>query len=198
MIPASPFISRRVHRYYMHLHVLLTFLLTVLLSVSVRATSQAEHGQQDYKGTFEQQTVMASSASKNVLKGPLAFFSNQPLTGFMRNGYCEVPLSDFGNHSVASTSVPNFPLHQTILTQHTGEVTEEFLDFSAARGNDLRMAGLKGGCKWCLCASRWREAFDARKGDDDKIVPKVFMSATHEKALDKINMDELKKFAAKE
>ena len=38
------------------------------------------------------------------------------------------------------------------------EVTEEFLDFTASRGNDLRIAGLKGGCRWCLCASRWYEA----------------------------------------
>lgn len=52
------------------------------------------------------------------------------------------------------------------------ELTEEFLTFSAQQGNDLRQIGLKGGCKWCLCASRWREAFEARKGDDDKVVPR--------------------------
>lgn len=51
-------------------------------------------------------------------------------------------------------------------------VTDDFLSFSAARGNDLRTIGLKGGCKWCLCASRWKEAFDARKSDNDSIVPK--------------------------
>lgn len=52
-------------------------------------------------------------------------------------------------------------------------VTEQFLDFSASRGNDLRkQAGLKGGQKWCLCANRWKEAFDARKGDEDPVVPK--------------------------
>ena len=54
----------------------------------------------------------------------------------------------------------------------TAEVTEEFLTFSAQQGNDLRQIGLKGGCKWCLCASRWREAFEARKGDDDRVVPR--------------------------
>jgi len=51
-------------------------------------------------------------------------------------------------------------------------VTDEFLDFSASRGNDLRKIGLTGGCKWCLCTSRWKEAVDARKGDDDPVVPK--------------------------
>ena len=80
--------------------------------------------------------------------------SQQPLTGYMRTGYCEVPASDFGNHSVA------------------GIMTNEFLDFSASRGNDLRTVGLTEGCKWCLCASRWKEAFLARRGDDDRVVPR--------------------------
>lgn len=119
------------------------------------------------------------------------------MTGFMRNGYCEVPASDFGNHSVAA------------------EVTEEFLTFSAKQGNDLRSIGLKGGCKWCLCATRWKEAYEARGREGDKIVPKsvqsisdwgvrsllttdcrVFLNATNEKAFNKITLDELKQFAA--
>lgn len=89
-----------------------------------------------------------------VFKKPLALHSTSPMTGYLRNGYCEVPASDMGNHSVAA------------------EVTEEFLTFSANQGNDLRQVGLKGGCKWCLCASRWKEAFDARGREGDKIVPK--------------------------
>ncbi|KAI4845189.1 hypothetical protein E4T44_05755 [Aureobasidium sp. EXF-8845] len=101
----------------------------------------------------------------------------RPMTGFMRNGYCEVPASDAGNHSIAA------------------EVTDEFLKFSAERGNDLRQIGLKGGCKWCLCVSRWKEAFDARGKEGDKIVPKIFLNATNEKALDKVSLDDLKKFA---
>lgn len=77
------------------------------------------------------------SKSLNVFKQPLALHSTQPMTGFLRNGYCEVPASDYGNHSVAA------------------EVTDEFLDFSAKQGNDLRpIPGMKGGCKWCLCATR--------------------------------------------
>ncbi|KAF2091208.1 hypothetical protein K490DRAFT_71430 [Saccharata proteae CBS 121410] len=117
-------------------------------------------------------------ASLNVFKQPLAIHSTKPMTGFMRNGYCEVPPEDFGNHSVAA------------------EVTEEFLDFSAKRGNNLRDAGLTGGCKWCLCVSRWKEALDARKNDQDAVVPKVFLNATNVKALDKVDLDDLKKFAA--
>lgn len=99
-------------------------------------------------------TVHRQSSIETVFKNPLAFLSSNPMTGYMRNGYCEVPPSDFGNHSVAA------------------EVTEEFLDYTAKQGNDLRIAGLKGGCKWCLCASRWREAFMARKNDSDPVVPK--------------------------
>ncbi|KJX94624.1 hypothetical protein TI39_contig4173g00025 [Zymoseptoria brevis] len=120
------------------------------------------------------------SKSLNVFKQPLSLHSTSPMTGFLRNGYCEVPSSDFGNHAVAA------------------EVTEEFLTFSAAQGNDLRVIpGMKAGCKWCLCASRWLEAFEARgrEKDGDKIVPKVWLKATNEKALGKINLEDLKAFA---
>ncbi|QIW97553.1 hypothetical protein AMS68_003071 [Peltaster fructicola] len=123
------------------------------------------------------------SKSLNIFKQPLALHSTSPMTGFLRNGYCEVPPSDYGNHAVAA------------------EVTDEFLEFSARQGNDLRgIPGMKGGCKWCLCVTRWKEAFDARKSDPagDKIVPKVFLNATNEKALNKVTVDDLKLFSAKE
>lgn len=57
-------------------------------------------------------------------------------------------------------------------TTTIGLLTREFLDFSASRGNNLRSIGLEPGCKWCLCTARWKEAADARKGDDDPVVPK--------------------------
>ncbi|KAI9806438.1 MAG: hypothetical protein M1833_003625 [Piccolia ochrophora] len=119
-----------------------------------------------------------SSRSLNVLSKPLGLFSKSPMTGFYRNGYCDVGPEDVGNHSVAA------------------EVTNEFLEFSASRGNDLRTIGLTGGCKWCLCASRWKEAMEARKDDKDPVVPKIFLHATHQRALDKVKMEDLKKFAA--
>lgn len=116
----------------------------------------------------------------------------------------------------------------------SAEVTDEFLDFTASRGNDLRTVGLTGGCKWCLCVSRWMEALAARKNDQDAVVPKsvsphlpspfpsegrsglltvdgwfetclltsrlcltrVFLNATHEKALEKVDLADLQKFAA--
>ena len=53
-----------------------------------------------------------------------------------------------------------------------GQLTKEFLDFSASRGNNLRDIGLEPGCKWCLCTARWKEAMEAAKGSDDPVVPK--------------------------
>ena len=89
-----------------------------------------------------------------VYKKPLGLFSQNPVTGFYRDGYCRVGPEDTGNHAVAA------------------QVTDEFLDFTASRGNDLRSAGITAGCKWCLCSNRWKEAMQAAKGPDDPVVPK--------------------------
>ena len=79
-----------------------------------------------------------------------------------------------------------------------GIVSEEFLDYSASQGNDLRVVGLTEGCKWCLCTSRWLEAFQAYTDGkiSEKGVPKVDLTATHESALSKVDMDTFKRFAA--
>ncbi|KAI4159020.1 MAG: hypothetical protein L6R39_000445 [Caloplaca ligustica] len=120
-----------------------------------------------------------SNHNLNVLKKPLALFSQSPMTGFYRDGYCRVGPEDTGNHAVA------------------GVLTKEFLDFTASRGNNLRQIGLEPGCKWCLCTTRWKEAMEAAKGKDDPVVPKVFLHATHESALENgVTMDALRKFAA--
>ena len=78
-------------------------------------------------------------------------------------------------------------------------MTEEFLEFSKSRGNDLttpmpqwNFPGLKPGDRWCLCAPRWLEAYKAGKA------PKVKLEATHEKTLDVVDMDMLLEFAVKE
>ncbi|PMD61591.1 uncharacterized protein K444DRAFT_652262 [Hyaloscypha bicolor E] len=127
---------------------------------------------------------MAGKAHKslNVFKKPLGLFSKEPMTGFYGNGYCDVGPDDTGNHSVAAT------------------LTDPFLDFTASRGNNLRSIGLTVGCKWCLCARRWKEAFDHASQQTDQasesVVPKVHLHATSEKALDVVNMKDLKKYAA--
>ena len=116
--------------------------------------------------------------SRNVLGLPLESCSHSPLTGFFRNGCCDTAREDTASHTVCIVS------------------TEEFLAFSKSVGNDLStpapqygFAGLKPGDRWCLCAPRWREAFEAGK------MPRVVLRATHEGALEYCALDDLKRFA---
>ncbi|KAI0506391.1 hypothetical protein F5B22DRAFT_624133 [Xylaria bambusicola] len=121
-----------------------------------------------------------ASGSLNVFKQPLKMFSQQPVTGYFRDGYCRTGGdTDPGNHAVA------------------GIVTDEFLDFSASRGNDLRTIGLKGGCRWCLCTARWLEAYQAyRSGKVTNLgVPRVDLDATEDTALGMVDMNTFRQFA---
>lgn len=118
--------------------------------------------------------------SRNVLGGPLQACSFDPLTGFERTGCCDAGPDDVGQHTVCA------------------RVTEEFLAFSLARGNDLvtpqpqwRFAGLKPGDRWCLCASRWLEAWQAG------VAPPVVLEATHEAALRVVPLEALRSCAWK-
>lgn len=118
--------------------------------------------------------------ARNVLGGELATCSRAPLTGFFRNGCCDTGPDDFGSHTVCA------------------HVTREFLEFSQSRGNDLStpspasgFAGLKPGDRWCLCAARWKEAFDAG------VAPAVVLEATHEAALDVVDLEALKAHAVR-
>jgi uncharacterized protein (DUF2237 family) len=115
---------------------------------------------------------------KNVLGGPLATCSDQPRTGFYRDGCCNVGADDLGVHSVCVS------------------VTADFLAFSASRGNDLStplpeygFPGLQPGDRWCLCAARWVEALKAG------VAPRLVLAATHEIMLDYAPLTELKKYA---
>ncbi len=115
---------------------------------------------------------------KNVLGRKLEICCIDPMTGFYRNGKCDTSSADFGAHVVCA------------------QLTEEFLAFTKARGNDLstpmpgyNFPGLKPGDRWCLCASRWKEALDAG------VATPVILSATHEAALEYASLDELKKHA---
>jgi uncharacterized protein (DUF2237 family) len=100
------------------------------------------------------------------------------MTGFYRDGFCSTGANDQGVHVVCA------------------EVTEAFLAFTKSQGNDLStpapmygFPGLKPGDKWCLCASRWKEAFDAG------VAPPVDLAATHARALEYVTLDELKQHA---
>ncbi|MEM8894229.1 MAG: DUF2237 domain-containing protein [Bacteroidota bacterium] len=116
--------------------------------------------------------------ANNVFGEPLIPCSTSPMTGFFRDGCCETGEQDHGTHTVCAI------------------MTEEFLIFTQSVGNDLStprpeydFPGLKPGDKWCLCASRWMQAYHAG------IAPKIVLEATHEKTLKYIKLDELVKFA---
>jgi uncharacterized protein (DUF2237 family) len=115
---------------------------------------------------------------KNVLGGRLEPCSVEPRTGFYRDGCCNTGPEDLGLHVVCA------------------RVTAEFLEFSRRTGNDLStpvpefgFPGLKPGDRWCVCAGRWREAFEAG------VAPPVVLSATHEEALAVVALDDLKRSA---
>lgn len=117
---------------------------------------------------------MNSSKAKNVLGKPLQVCSNEPLTGFYRDGCCETGDDDYGVHVVCV------------------RVSAEFLAFSKERGNDLStpqphygFKGLKPGDQWCLCAARWAEALEAG------VAPPVNLSATHQKMLEFVRIEDL-------
>lgn len=106
---------------------------------------------------------MTDDPQRNLLGRPLESCSTEPMTGFFRTGCCETSDDDRGSHTVCA------------------QVTAAFLEFSRARGNDLStprpgFRGLRPGDRWCLCAARWREAFDAG------VAPLVVLAATNELA----------------
>ncbi|CAM9695398.1 unnamed protein product, partial [Sphacelaria rigidula] len=95
-----------------------------------------------------------------------------PTTGWRRDGFCNTDEFDGGSHCVCS------------------EVTQEFLEYTAAQGNDLstprgQFPGLKPGDRWCLCSSRWLQAQKSGRA------PPVFLESTHEKALNIIPLEVL-------
>lgn len=115
----------------------------------------------------------------NVLGEPLEACGMSPITGFFRDGACNTAEFDYGSHTVCV------------------QVTKEFLEFSRFRGNDLStphpefgFEGLQPGDSWCLCAARWLEAYKFDRA------PKVYLKRTHQKALEVIEIDKLKEFAA--
>ena len=114
----------------------------------------------------------------NVLGEKLETCCTSPMTGWYRTGCCEVGGDDTGVHAVCAI------------------MTDEFLTFSASVGNDLStpapqygFPGLKAGDQWCLCASRWQEAFEAGKA------PKVRLRATNVMAREFCDVDALKRHA---
>jgi uncharacterized protein len=115
---------------------------------------------------------------RNVLGEPLDICSIKPMTGFYRDGCCNTGREDVGSHTICVV------------------MTSAFLEFSKSRGNDLStpvpafgFPGLNPGDRWCLCAPRWQEAFEAGHA------PRVVLRASHEGALAYCSLADLKRFA---
>jgi hypothetical protein len=120
----------------------------------------------------------AREPDRNVIGGALLECSAEPLAGFFRNGCCATGPEDVGSHTVCTI------------------VTEQFLSFSRRVGNDLStpqsqfgFPGLRPGDRWCVCAARWLEAHDSG------CAPPVLLAATHERALELIEIDTLLAYA---
>jgi len=124
------------------------------------------------------ENIEKEAPQKNVLGEELEECSCSPMTGYFRDGSCNTIQADLGSHTVCAL------------------LTAEFLEFSAAKGNDLStprpefgFPGLKPNDKWCLCASRWQEAFEA------KMAPQVFLRASNEACLEYVRLEDLKTHA---
>ena len=116
--------------------------------------------------------------SINVFGKELEMCCEDPETGFFRNGMCDTCREDQGVHTVCILA------------------TEEFLKFSKSVGNDLstphpefEFSGIKPGDRWCLCAQRWKEAYEQGKA------PPVFLESTHEKTLKIVDFNILQGYA---
>lgn len=114
----------------------------------------------------------------NVLGEKLMGCCTDPMTGFYRDGYCRTGPDDMGTHVVCA------------------QLTAEFLSYTKRRGNDLSsprpefgFPGLKPGDFWCLCALRWKEAYEAG------VAPPVRLASTNEVALQYINKSILEEYA---
>ena len=115
---------------------------------------------------------------KNILGEEIESCCESPITGFFRDGFCHTDESDQGVHTVCV------------------KMTEEFLNFSKSRGNDLstprpefNFPGVKAGDSWCLCAERWAEAYELG------MAPNLYIKRTNIKTLDIVSLEALKQFA---
>ena len=121
---------------------------------------------------------MSEEEQLNIFNEPLEACNLDPVTGFFRSGCCETSEQDTGSHTVCAI------------------MTEEFLKFSKSKGNDLStpvpafdFPGLNSGDRWCLCAARWLEAYEAGSA------PSIIARATHRRALEIIPMEVMKEFS---
>jgi uncharacterized protein (DUF2237 family) len=149
----------------------------VVLASAVVASSVACFAQQCESPNKDTRVAkeMIQVEAKNVVGTALVQCGCNPMTGFYRDGYCQTEKRDVGRHTVCAI------------------MTDEFLQFTRSRGNDLSspapqfsFPGLKAGDRWCLCVSRWKEAYEAG------VAPPVILEATHELALKTVSIEQLR------
>jgi uncharacterized protein len=124
--------------------------------------------------------MINNDVTKNVFGQPLVACSFDPLTGFLRDGCCKTNRKDIGSHLLCAI------------------MTDEFLRFSLAQGNDLitpnpewQFAGLKAGDQWCVCVDRWVNAYEAG------VAPRLRLESSHAKALETISLEVLRAHEAR-
>ena len=120
----------------------------------------------------------AKNFQKNVLGEKLEICSNNPITGWLRDGCCNADKIDHGIHTVCA------------------KVTQKFLEWSKNIGNDLitphpefNFPGLKEGDCWCICAGTYAQSLE------EGTACKIFLKKTNFKTLEIISLDKLKKHA---
>ena len=155
-------------RYLYRAFTLIALLLAQVSDAYAQRCEQPAHGR-------EMRVESEQSEARNVLGSALERCGCEPMTGFYRDGFCATGSRDIGSHTVCAI------------------MTEEFLTFTKSKGNDLTtpsprfsFPGLKAGDRWCLCVSRWKEAFEAG------FAPPVILEATHERALLVVKLEELR------
>ena len=114
----------------------------------------------------------------NIFGDKIEACCHDPVTGYFRDGFCNTDEHDFGSQVGCA------------------EISEDFLKFSKSKGNDLstprpefNFPGLKEGDRWCLCALRWKEAYDAG------VAPRVYLESCHLNALSFVTKEQLEEFA---
>ena len=123
-------------------------------------------------------TSSVHPTARNVLGQPLVVCGCNPMTGWHRDGSCATDAYDQGQHSICCV------------------MTDAFLSYSKAQGNDLstpmpafQFPGLKAGDHWCVCAPRWKQAYD------DGMAPLVRLEATEDSALKVVSLVQLQQHA---
>jgi uncharacterized protein (DUF2237 family) len=115
---------------------------------------------------------------RNVLGGQLESCSNDPVTGFYRDGCCRSGVEDQGSHTICAV------------------VTSDFLEHQRQIGNDLGtpmpqygFPGLVPGDRWCVTAANWL------RSHLDGAAAYVVLASTHERALEIVALSVLRQHA---